>query len=269
MDGFSLLSSKIEDNKQEKIAFVIDLSSEVLNEDFLTNSGEKIERLKMLHEEISNFVKLKDYFTSKPCEFALYSYTQKFNKEIEFCELKEFDMKFSNFYNTLRSKVIEAKEYLDLAQVFSEAIYSLNTTKENRENKNINAASSSRILNSEILTRYILFYNRSNMPAINSNDKELNTMTFIRMTNFYFDVVFLRKKINSDEDKKILSEVYSSLKTVKTKNWYSFEISGNHNKFKFYVNLLLANANQRLKITEVEKHQRKIEELAGSYIIDG
>ena len=78
MDGFSLLGTKIEDNKQEKIAFVIDLSTEILFEDFLTSTGEKIERLKMLFEEISNFIKLKDYFTSKPCEFALYTYTNKF-----------------------------------------------------------------------------------------------------------------------------------------------------------------------------------------------
>lgn len=267
MDGFSLLGTKIEDNKQEKIAFVIDLSTEILFEDFLTSTGEKIERLKMLFEEISNFIKLKDYFTSKPCEFALYTYTNKFNKEIEFCELKEFDVKFSNFYSSLKSKVLEVTEKLDLAQIFSDAIYNLYLTKEHKENKNI--ISSSRILNSEILTRYILFYNRSNMPATNSEEKELNTMTFIRLTNFYFDVVFLRKKINSDEDKKSLSGIYSSLKTVKTKNWYSFDISANYNKFKFYMNLLLANANQRIKITEVDKHQKKIEEFAGSYIIEG
>ena len=39
--------------EQEKIAFVIDLSAEILFEDFLTSTGEKIERLKMLFEEIS------------------------------------------------------------------------------------------------------------------------------------------------------------------------------------------------------------------------
>ena len=91
-------------------------------------------------------------------------------------------------------------------------------------------------------------------------------MAFIRLTNFCFDVIFMRKKINTDEDKRSLSEVYASLTSMKPKFWYAMEVSGNINKFKFFMNLLLANANQRIKFSEIDKYQKRIEEIVGNYI---
>ena len=76
-------TSKIEDLKQEKIAFVIDMYEEIKNEDFLSVSGDKKEsRFEVITEEIENFVKIKDYFSIKT-EFALYSYTRTLKQEIK------------------------------------------------------------------------------------------------------------------------------------------------------------------------------------------
>lgn len=249
MNEFSLMTNRIEDNRQEKIAFIIDLSDEILREDFVNFNGEKVERIKILFDEISNFIKLKDYFSSRPTEFALYIYTDKLRKEIGFCEVKEFDIMFNQMRNNAKNFVIEPNDYLDLAQIFKEATGNLNLSGKANE----------------VIYRYILFYNRSDIPATNSNDREYNTMTFIRLSNFFFDVVFMRRKINADEDKRILNEVYNSLTSVKPKFWYAMEVSGNLNKFKFLMNLLLANANQRVKISDVDKFQKGVEEIVKNY----
>jgi hypothetical protein len=90
-------------------------------------------------------------------------------------------------------------------------------------------------------------------------------MTFIRWTNYYFDVVFLRNKLNSEDDKRTLTEVFNSLTAVKPKFWYAFENSGNYAKFKFIMNLLLANPNQRIKLSEIDKHQKRVDELIKNY----
>lgn len=91
-------------------------------------------------------------------------------------------------------------------------------------------------------------------------------MAFIRLTNFYCDVVFLRKKMITDEDKRTLTEVYNSLTKIKTKFWYAFESSGNYNKFKYIINLLLANPNQRTKLSDIDITQKGIDEFMVSYI---
>ena len=265
MDSFSLLSSKIEDNRSEKIAFVIDLSAEILNEEFLNSNGEKMDRLKVLFEEISNFIKLKDYFNSRPTQFAFYSYNRKLNKEIDFCELKEFDIKFTQIKNSIKNKICIQTESLDLSLIFSEATQILGKKEKEKEANSSLSTNFNNIISNESLVRFILFYNRD-MPVVNSKDKEFNNMAFIRLTNFYFDVVYLRKKMNSDEDKKSLTEIYNSLTLVKTKYWYATEISGNYTKIKFFMNLLLANPNQRVKIAEVDKFQKKVEEIVSNYI---
>jgi hypothetical protein len=259
-NDFSLLSTKIEDNKQEKISFVVDLHEEIFKEDFIGVNNEKVERINVIFDEICNFVKLKDYFSSKATEFALFTYTDKLNKEIDFSGLKEFINDLVQVRNKIKNQVVAFSDYLDLTEIYSESINYLG-----KLNVNFNKESNF-VYNNEIILRTILFYNRSEIPAINSNEKDFNLITFIRLTNFYFDVIFFRKKINSDDDKRILTEVFNSLTTVKPKFWYAFEISGNINKFKFTMNLLLANPNQRVKLSEIDKYQKGVEEIIKNYI---
>jgi hypothetical protein len=114
--------------------------------------------------------------------------------------------------------------------------------------------------------RFILFYSRSDVIANNTNEKEFNVITFIRLTNFFFDVVFLRRKIKTDEDKKLLKDIFLSLTYIKQNFWYSFENSGNLTKLKYIFNLLLANPGQRVKFTEIDKHQKTVEELVKNYL---
>jgi hypothetical protein len=257
MNEFSLISTKIDDNKQEKIAFIIDLSSEILKEDFYNYNGEKISRFKLITDEISNFIKLKDYFSSKPAEFALYIYSDNLSKEIDFCEVNYFEMHFTQVANKIKNQIKNPQDYLDLSEIFTQATSLLYSKKNNYNHM---------LINDEIIYRYILFYNRSDIPVINRLEKEYNTMTFIRLTNFYFDVIFLRKKSITEEDKKVLTEVYNSLTSIKPKSWYATEISGSFNKFKFYMSLLLANANQRIKLGEIDKYQKSVEEIIKTYI---
>ena len=85
-------TNRLEDIKNEKIAFVIDMYEEITNEDFLSLNGDtKLKRADVITEEILNFVKLKD-FCSEKTEFALYIYNTNLKKEIKFCEISEFMM---------------------------------------------------------------------------------------------------------------------------------------------------------------------------------
>ena len=93
-----------------------------------------------------------------------------------------------------------------------------------------------------------------------------NITTFIRLTNFYFDIIFLRKRILNEEDKIIQNEVFNSLTSVKSKNWYTFEVSANYSKFKYSMSLLLANPNQRVKFGDIDKQQKCIEEIVKNYL---
>lgn len=72
--------------------------------------------------------------------------------------------------------------------------------------------------------------------------------------------------MTNDDDRRVLTEVYNSLTYVKTKFWYAFEISGNYNKVKSIMNLLLANPNQRTKLSEIETVQKNVDELIANYI---
>ena len=118
------------------------------------------------------------------------------------------------------------------------------------------------------LIRFILFYNRSDIPAVVSNSSEFNVINFLRMTKFIFDVVFLRRKKQNEEDKKILMTTFNSFKLNKPKYWYVFENSGNIMRFKHIMNLLLANPNQRVKLQNIEKFQKKIDELIKNFSPD-
>ncbi len=284
MYEYSLLPNKLEDNKQEKIAFIVDLSEDILLEDFVNPNLDKVERFDLIFEGISNFVKLKNYFSSTNTQFALYSYTNILNKEIDFCDVRDFDMVFQQIFSTLKKNVCVNRgmtnlrqnsdmsnnsnksnsnneiKPLDLAHIFYESINQVNLQSIHKPEGNKDS-----IPDDRIIYRYILIYNRSNMPVVNSNEKEFNTMNFIRLTNFCFDVIFLRKKINAEEDKKILNEVYTSLTSIKPKFWYALEISTSVNKFNFSMNLLLANASQRIKVSELDKYQKKIEEIVRNY----
>lgn len=118
----------------------------------------------------------------------------------------------------------------------------------------------------EMSLRMIMFYNRSDTPVFNSNETDYNLITFIRMPNFYLDIVFLRKKIKTDEDKKKLTDVFNSLTMLKQKFWYAFELSDNVGKLKNIFNLLLANPSQRVRFLDLEKFQKGIEEFITPYL---
>ncbi len=71
----------------------------------------------------------------------------------------------------------------------------------------------------------------------------------------------------------ILQNIYEALNTQRPKSWYSFEMSGNIQKFKNCMTLLLAHPQQRIKNNvinimkqEVDKFQRKIEEVFRNFI---
>ena len=52
----------------------------------------------MIFDGISDFVKVKDYFSSKT-EFALYTYQERLKKEIDFMTLSDFIQHFVDFKN--------------------------------------------------------------------------------------------------------------------------------------------------------------------------
>jgi hypothetical protein len=114
--------------------------------------------------------------------------------------------------------------------------------------------------------RFILFYCRSDVVANNGNEKEFNVINFIRLTNFYFDVVFLRRKIKIEDDRKVLKDVFLSLTYFRQNFWYAFENSGNVIKLKYIFNILLANPAQRVKFTDIDKYQKNVEELVKNYL---
>jgi hypothetical protein len=258
MNDFTLFSNKIEDNKQEKIAFVIDTSDEIFKEDFKTINNERIHRLEMIFEEIVTFVKLKDYISIKSPEFALYTYSDCLKKEIDFMKISEFISNLNQVKYNLKTYIYFGKSIVDLSHIFSEAFNSMQKFDKEKD-KNIPSLN-------EIIVRYILIYNRSDISAINSNEEQYNITSFIRLTNFFFDVIFLRRRITTEEDKIIQNEVFSSLTSFRPKTWYAFEISGNVSKFKFSMNLILANPNQRIKFNELDKNQKAIEDIVKNYM---
>ena len=256
-------SSKIEDIKREKIAFVIDMYEEIKNEDFLSVSGDKKEsRFEVIMSEIENFVKVKDYFSVKT-EFALYTYTRRLKQEIKFSLINAFLEKLNEFkFHCGKSNLSNGNEQLDLAEIYNEAYSYL------KPFLSIESFSNSKNYENDCIIRFILFYNRSDIPAIVSNSSEYNVINFIRMTKFIFDVVFLRRKIANEEDKKILKTTFNSFCGNKPKYWYAFENSGNILKFKHYMNLLLANPNQRVKLSNLDKYQKKVDELIKNFSPD-
>ena len=256
-------TSKIEDLKQEKIAFVIDMYEEIKNEDFLSVSGDKKEsRFEVITEEIENFVKVKDYFSIKT-EFALYSYTRTLKQEIKFVPINVFLEKLNEFkFHCGKTNLANGNEQLDLAEIYNEAFSYL------KPFLTIESFADSKNAENDQLIRFILFYNRSDIPAMVSNSSEFNVINFLRMTKFIFDVVFLRRKKQNEEDKKILMTTFNSFKLNKPKYWYVFENSGNIMRFKHIMNLLLANPNQRVKLQNIEKFQKKIDELIKNFSPD-
>jgi hypothetical protein len=252
-------TSKIEDLKPEKIAFVIDLYEEVRNEDFLSINGDmKLSRLEVIVNEILNFSKLKDYFSTNT-EYGLYTYTSNLKKEIPFCQITQFLQKLNEFKLRFVSlNFISGDSPFDLADIFNEA-YSFMTSilsiesfaKNNKDN--------------DYLIRFILFYNRSDIPATLSNTTDYNLLTFTRNLRFFFDVIFLRRKKQNEEDKKKLTITYSSFAQTRPNFWYIFENSGNLQHFKFYMNLLLANPAQRVKLHNIDKYHKKIANLINNF----
>ena len=258
MNDFSLLSNKIEDCKYEKIAFIIDTSDEIYKEDFKTNNNEKFTRIDMIFDEIIAFCKLKDFISSKATEFRLYTYSDYLKIEIDFLPMKEFISKIHQVKNNLKTHIFFGKSIIDLANIFAETLKVLQSLDSKKENFIPSV--------SEIIVRVIFFYNRSDISATNSDDEKFNKATFIKLTNFYFDIIFLRKRILNEEDKIIQNEVFNSLTSVQSKNWYAFEVSGYYAKFKNSMSLLLANPNQRVKFSDIDKQQKCLEEIVKSYL---
>ncbi len=71
----------------------------------------------------------------------------------------------------------------------------------------------------------------------------------------------------------IIQNIYEALNTQRPKSWYSFEMSGNIQKFKNCMTLLLAHPQQRIKNNvnkmmkqEVDKFQRNIEDVFKNFI---
>lgn len=255
-------TSKIEDVKQEKIAFVIDMYSEIKSHDFLTVLGDKkITRLEAIVDEIVNYIKIKDYFSNNT-EFALYTYANGLKKECSFCQVASFIDKMGEFKSTNCKEgenededKIKVDDYIDVGEIYSEGysflapLMTIDSFARPKSNEN------------DFIIRFIFFYSRSKIiPHISDNEK-YNLMNFVRMPNFVMDVVFLRKKANNEEDKKTLSNTFKFFKNVKPKFWYLFENSGNIMKLKFQMNLLLAYPGQRIKLENIDKYQKKVEEL--------
>jgi hypothetical protein len=253
-------TNRLEDIKNEKIAFVIDMYEEITNEDFLSLNGDtKLKRADVITEEILNFVKLKD-FCSEKTEFALYIYNTNLKKEIKFCEISEFMMKYNDYKNNRYGKdgIAQGESYLDLVEIFKEAeIYT-------KPMQSIESYAKQKGKDNDFIIRFILLYNRSEIPVVMSNN-EYNIMTFMRNPYFIFDVIFLRRKISNDDDKKKLLNTFNSLNNIRPQFFYIFEISGSLQKFKFYMNLLLANPNQRIKLSNIDKFHKKMENLINNF----
>ena len=254
---------RIDDIKKEKIAFIIDLYDELKHEDFVTVTNDKKEnRFNIITSEIANFVKVKDYFSSET-EYALYTYGNTLKQEIKFNNISSFLEQFSEFkLNILNNTLSQGHDRIDLAMIFDEAHTYL------KQSLSVEAFSKSKSSENDTIIRFILFYVRSDVPVVLSKPHEYNLMTFVRLTNFVFDVVFMRKKSSSDEAKKSMMTTFNSLKTAQAPFWYSLEVSGSVQKFKHYMNLLLANPNQRIKLSEIDKQQKKVEELIKNFSQD-
>jgi hypothetical protein len=243
-------AKKIEDSKLEYLVFVIDLSKEILEDDFYQISGSKITRYNLIFDEILNFCKLKDYVSNSKIQFSLYTITDSLNKVIPFSTIRDFDTQLSQCRDVLVNSISLYEEFLDLGIIFKEGVQ---LTYQNKNSKEM--------IERESITRFILFYNRYKTPVINSIENEFNTISFHRLKDFCLDCIFIRKKTESDEEKKLVKESYSSLMKWKTRLGYYAEVSRNVTSFKFWLNLLMANANQRIKNGDVDKHQKKIQEI--------
>lgn len=253
----------LEDLEEEKIAFVIDMFEEIKNDDYLSISGEeKLSRFEVLTSEIINYVKLKEYISTNTL-FGLYLYDTNLKKKISFCKAKEFINEFDTFKNNVsQDNLVSGNDTaFDLAQIYSEALEYI------KESLSIDSFGNAEKFGNEIV-RFILFYNRSYIPAICSNTLEYNMLNFVRMPNFIFDVVFMRKKIINEDDKKLLGKTFASFTNNKPKTWYAFENSGSVQKLKYYLNLLLANPSQRVLLVNVEKYKKKIDELITNFSPD-
>jgi hypothetical protein len=195
-------------------------------------------------EEISSFCSLKSYITTREVLFSLYIITNKLIKVSDYVSGNDFQNVIKDS-KALSSKIGNYSRF-DMAELYKEAF--------------------DYIFPNETSLRMILLYNRSDLPVVNSNERDYNLITFIRMPNFYLDVIFLRKKIKTDDDKRKMTEVFNSITSLKQKFWYAFEISDNIGKLKNIFNLLLANPSQRVRFLDMEKYQKGIDEFITPYI---
>lgn len=72
-------------------------------------------------DELSNFVKLKDFSSIKQTEFALYIYTNELIKVIEFQKAKTFINELNESRNKIKNLRFKAILPLDMSGLFQEA----------------------------------------------------------------------------------------------------------------------------------------------------
>ena len=245
MENFKTTTT-INENKEENIFFVIQINSEI-NQPFFKDEFKTLTRIEVLYEEITKLVKIRGYVSSFPISFALIllKHDNTYTQEIKLSKPPKFIEDFTEIYMNLKKINLEENSLKvnDISGIFS----NIDLSKE----KKLNSESY------ETITRYILFYNSSTIP-VEYNKNLSNEIILQKLTNFYFDVFYLHKKIQNEEDKIICKKVFDSLNKYKTNNWYSFENSGNLKSFKFYCNLLLCSPCFRIKQSNIEEYQNEI-----------
>ena len=79
-----------------------------------------MDRLEIIFEEINRYIQLKDYISSKVTEFALYIYTNKLIKLVDYKIVKEFTNDLDDHLKILKGMKFEKTGQLDLSEIFDE-----------------------------------------------------------------------------------------------------------------------------------------------------
>jgi hypothetical protein len=117
---------KLEDNKQENIAFVIDLDEELFKSEMTSGLEYKfnhfrISRFESIFEQLINFCKLKDFIATKPVRYALYIYKDNLQRLTDYISFEEFIIKLDEYKGTLSKLKRSSYSYFDIAEVLQEA----------------------------------------------------------------------------------------------------------------------------------------------------
>lgn len=169
--------------------------------------------------------------------------------------MNNFISRINTFQSADKDQLATGESYLDLTEIYNEAISYMQSSL------SIDSFANSKNNDNNTIIRFIMFYNRSSISPISSNKNDYNLFTFLRLANFIFDIIFIRRKIINEEDKKTLTNTYNYFAMHKPPSWYLFNNGCNLHNLKYVMNLLLANPNQRVKFANTEKYQKKIDDL--------